>query len=128
MNVFFFRPLLNLAAAPSASHTRYKATPLPTASGFLRYSRACSLGPVRQGAPAGVPQGTWWVLWERMVGAHWVVMEVPISPYHWLGLLAHIPTSMHLLPRLALYDDKKTLYPMFKWTAYYGMPTIALAP
>ena len=40
------------------ANTHYKATPLPTTSGFLRYFRACSLGPVRQGAPE-VPQGTY---------------------------------------------------------------------
>ena len=74
------------------ANTHYKATPLPTTSGFLRYFRACSLGPVRQGTPR-VPQGTWGVLWKHMVCPYWMLMEFPISPYHWLGLLAHIPMS-----------------------------------
>ena len=72
------------------ANTHYKATPLPTTSGFLRYFRACSLSPVRQGTPR-VPQGTWGVLWERNVCPYWMLMEFPISLYHWLGLLAHIP-------------------------------------
>ena len=72
------------------ANTHYKATPLPTTSGFLRYFRACSLSPVRQGAPR-VPQGTWGVLWERNVCPYWMLMEFPISPYVVMGLLAHIP-------------------------------------
>jgi hypothetical protein len=63
----------------------------PYTSGFLRYFRACSWGPVScQGAP-GVPQGTWGVRRKRMVCPYWMLMEFPISPYHWVGLLAHIP-------------------------------------
>ena len=72
------------------ANTHYKATPLPTTSGFLRYFRACSLSPVRQGTPR-VPQGTWGVLWERNVCPYWMLMEFPISPYVVMGLLAHIP-------------------------------------
>jgi hypothetical protein len=75
------------------ANTHYKATPLPTTSGFLRYFRACSLSPVRQGTPR-VPQGTWGVLWKHMVCPYWVLMEFPISLYHWLGLLAHIPNNI----------------------------------
>ena len=74
------------------ANTHYKATPLPTTSGFLRYFRACSLSPVRQGTPR-VPQGTWGVLWERNVCPYWMLMEFPISPYVVMGLLAHIPKS-----------------------------------
>jgi hypothetical protein len=40
-----------------------------------------------------VPQGTWGVLWKHMVCPYWMLMEFPISPYHWLGLLAHIPND-----------------------------------
>ena len=72
------------------ANTHYKATPLPTTSGFLRYFRACSLSPVRQGTPR-VPQGTWGVLWERNVCPYWMLMEFPISLYVVVGLLAHIP-------------------------------------
>jgi hypothetical protein len=75
------------------ANTHYKATPLPTTSGFLRYFRACSLIPVRQGAPR-VPQGTWGVLWKRMVCPYWMLMEFPISLYHWVGLLAHKPNAL----------------------------------
>jgi hypothetical protein len=34
-------------------------------------------------------------------------MEFPISPYHWLGLLAHIPTKFIALakPRMVLIED-----------------------
>ena len=74
------------------ANTHYKATPLPTTSGFLRYFRTCSLGPVRQGTPR-VPQGTWGVLWERNVCPYWMLMEFPISLYVVVGLLAHIPTE-----------------------------------
>jgi hypothetical protein len=58
------------------ANTHYKATPLPTTSGFLRYFRACSLGPVRQGGP-GVPQGTLEVLWERSVCPYWMLIGFP---------------------------------------------------
>ena len=84
------------------ANTHYKATPLPTTSGFLRYFRACSLSPVRQGTPR-VPQGTWGVLWERNVCPYWVLMEFPISPYVVMGLLAHIPSSRIWRGRRALF-------------------------
>ena len=77
------------------ANTHYEATPLPTTSGFLRYFRACSLSPVRQGTPR-VPQGTWGVLWERNVCPYWMLMEFPISLYVVVGLLAHIPIDMFL--------------------------------
>ena len=75
------------------ANTHYKATPLPTTSGFLRYFRACSLSPVRQGTRR-VPQGTWGVLWERNVCPYWMLMEFPISLYVVVGLLAHIPKKL----------------------------------
>ena len=77
------------------ANTHYKATPLPTTSGFLRYFRACSLSPVRQGTPR-VPQVTWGVLWERNVCPYWMLMEFPISLYVMVGLLAHIPMHRSL--------------------------------
>ena len=78
------------------ANTHYKATPLPTTSGFLRYFRACSLSPVRQGTPR-VPQVTWGVLWERNVCPYWMLMEFPISLYVVVGLLAHIPTKERMI-------------------------------
>ena len=88
------------------ANTHYKATPLPTTSGFLRYFRACSLSPVRQGTPR-VPQGTWGVLWERNVCPYWMLMEFPISLYVVVGLLAHIPNST--APCTVLKKSKKRI-------------------
>jgi hypothetical protein len=48
-----------------------------------------------------VPQGTWGLLWERIVWAYWVLMEFPISPCAVLGLLAHILRDGLLCARAA---------------------------
>ena len=89
---------LNCKKEPVVCRTRGPLThtikpPLPTTSGFLRYFRAYSLSPVRQGTPR-VPQGTWGVLWGRNVCPYWMLMEFPISLYVMVGLLAHIPTML----------------------------------
>jgi hypothetical protein len=90
------------------ANTHYKATPLPTTSGFLRYFRACSLGPVRQGGP-GVPQGTLEVLWERSVcpllGANRIPKAYALCSAYWCTCRRMTcPFSHHM--RLCLHSRR----------------------